>query len=71
MFAAILQIAVVVIVLGGIAYFIATYWQYIASAWDWCLGVVSALADLCPVWIAPFVGVLLLLALVGIIIKVV
>lgn len=71
MFAAILQIAVIVIALGGIVYFIATYWEYIASAWDWCVGVVSALADLCPDWIAPFVGVLLLLALIGIIIKVV
>lgn len=71
MLAIILQIAIVVIALGGIAYFITTYWQYIANAWDWCVGVVSALADLCPTWIAPFIGVLLVLALVGIIIKVV
>lgn len=71
MFAAILQIAVVCIILGGLVYFVVTYWDYIATAFSWGVEVLQSLSGLCPSWVAWVVAVMLLLAAVGIIIKVV
>lgn len=71
MFTAILAILGLLVVIGGIAYFVVNYWSWISGAWSWASGLISGLSSLCPSWLAVFLGALVILALVGIVLKVV
>ena len=67
---AILAIAAVLLVVAAVAWFAWTYGDYVVTAWNWVLEAFQALLSGVPGWAVPFFAATLLVAFLGILVKI-
>lgn len=69
MFTAILAIVAVIVILGGIVYFLYDKIDYISSLIQWAHDMISSFSAALPDWLIPFVAFALVLSVVSILVK--
>lgn len=69
MFAAIIAIVAALVVVAGIAYFIYDKFEYINSFFEWAQSVIDSISSAFPDWLLPFIAIALVLAIIGILVK--
>lgn len=70
MLSVVLAIASGVMLLAGVAYLVFTYFPKIVAFINTSLEIINAVSSALPSWLLPFVGISLLVAVIGILIKI-
>ena len=70
MLTAILAIAGLIIIIAAVAYLAWNYLDYIVNAWNWVAEAFNALVATVPGWAFVIVGAALLLAFLGILVRI-
>lgn len=69
MVTALLTIAAIICAVGGLLLLLYTMYDDVVVIWDWALNVVEIAKSVLPDWLLPWVAVTVILALVGLIVK--
>ena len=70
MLTAILAIAGLIIIIAAVAFLCWNYLDYIISAWNWVVEAYNVLVETVPGWAFVIVGATLVLAFLGILVRV-
>ena len=70
MLSAILAIAGLIIIIAAVCYLCWNYVDYIINAWNWVVEAYNALVATVPGWAFAIVGAALLLAFLGILVRI-
>ena len=70
MLSVLLAIASAVMLVAGVAYLVFTYFPKIINFLNNATEIITALSSALPSWLLPFIGVSLLVAIIGILIKI-